>query len=482
MKKIVFSILSLTLVFLFVVTPVFASTGYLAIDLPEKFDWSGPDINIYKNINGYYTDLDIQDYKIVVENGVDVYVDKTLGDDSTGDGTELNPYASITKALTVIDVETIFINEGWYTISEGFQNNQFTDLNVNFIGVGDVYLTAFIDNQNYTFNLVTSRDYTYQYVVYAPENIMEVYDRSQLDFYGGYLQYQEVESINAVDLTPGSFYVDDTSIYVHTFDDRVPDDDILIDKTGVVGYFTNSSVYMENIKLYGGFAPFKALESNIYLNDIEIKYSQNNGLDIDDTNIISYKVETAHNHLDGFNYANLNATTSPWMMEIDVQSYANGLTNSETNWNNASSMHQNYVGIRLNGEYSYSKGVNVHDIESAQSVNYGSVAHNSLSLIEDRDTNFRIDETTIFNLMWLYDVESYGSLNDFQPNPLESDQLIIGSYSLEDSDLTYPGAVVAPNDTSIVILGITWYWWLAGIVVFYFGFTKKGRKTLGLKK
>ena len=479
MKKLLLLIVALVLSLTFATSQFSGAASYISIDLPEEFDWSGPDISILKNAEGYYSTLSIESYKVTVESGVDVYVDVESGNDTTGDGSEGTPYASIDKAFDVANVENIYIAAGWYEMEDGFNNEGRTDVDVNLIGVGDVYITSFMTSASYSFSLSATRDDTYEYTVSGSSNIAQVFDKSDVDFYGGYIEYELVESIDDVDATPGSFFVDETKVYVHTFDDREPDTDVLLGKGAASGSFTDSNVYMENLKIYGGFYPLKATTSNIYLNDVELKYGLYNGFYSTTSNSIAVDTVVAHNHLDGFNYKNTDLTKSPWMIEIDVEAYANGLTNDETDYNNGSSMHNNYVGIRLNGEYSYNKGANVHDIDEAQSVQYGSIAHHSVSSIESRDINFLIDETTINNLMWLFDVESYGSINDIGPDPDTSDQITVGTYIIDDGDDDTVVAVVTVPSTTYEVLGLAWYWWLAiaGGVYFLF-FTKKGKKAL----
>lgn len=85
-------------------------------------------------LNGIFNaDINLNDYKIT---GSSVVWIATNGNDSTGDGTEENPYLTLTKALTT-DAVTIKIKEGTYT-----QGTHYTTSAVisekNIIGIGNV--------------------------------------------------------------------------------------------------------------------------------------------------------------------------------------------------------------------------------------------------------------------------------------------------------------------------------------------------------
>lgn len=90
--------------------------------------------DIYFN-GKYYADIDIENYKISGTGEVWVALD---GDDTTGDGTENNPYATITKALTQ-NIPTIKIKSGTYIQGTHYATNvDFSGKNI--IGVGRVTL------------------------------------------------------------------------------------------------------------------------------------------------------------------------------------------------------------------------------------------------------------------------------------------------------------------------------------------------------
>lgn len=81
----------------------------------------------------FYANVNPSDY--MISGTGEVWV-ATTGNDSTGDGTENNPYATITKALTTSAV-TIHIKEGTYTQGTHYESNCYLDGH-NVIGHGTV--------------------------------------------------------------------------------------------------------------------------------------------------------------------------------------------------------------------------------------------------------------------------------------------------------------------------------------------------------
>ena len=91
--------------------------------------------DIYYN-GSYYADITADSYKL--GGGSDVWV-ATDGNDTTGDGSENNPYLTITKAIATSGVTTIHIKEGTY--EQGTHYTSGTDfINKNVIGHGTVIL------------------------------------------------------------------------------------------------------------------------------------------------------------------------------------------------------------------------------------------------------------------------------------------------------------------------------------------------------
>jgi uncharacterized repeat protein (TIGR02543 family) len=76
---------------------------------------------------------------------------------------------------------------------------------------------------------------------------------------------------------------------------------------------------------------------------------------------------------------------------------------------------------------------------------------------------------------WYLD-EEFTELYDFD-TPVTSDITLYAKWATNPSS----GGVVVPSET-LSILGIAWYWWLAGGAILYLSTSKKARKSLGFKK
>jgi len=110
---------------------------------------------------GYYADINTDDYKISGNSEIWVSVD---GNDSTGDGTKINPYLTITKALTNSAV-TIHIAEGTY--SQGTHYNANVSFGGrNFIGHG----TVTFENDSSGHSTVTTSSAYFENIIFKHGN------------------------------------------------------------------------------------------------------------------------------------------------------------------------------------------------------------------------------------------------------------------------------------------------------------------------
>lgn len=84
-------------------------------------------------------------------------------------------------------------------------------------------------------------------------------------------------------------------------------------------------------------------------------------------------------------------------------------------------------------------------------------------------------------LGWYTD-STYTEEFDFDNDYITDDITLYAKWSDSVASNT-PGTAVPTTPTEVLsFLGVAWYWWVLGITgVYYFGFTKKGRKVIGLK-
>jgi len=412
MKKTIILVLIL-LASCITISSTFAITSPILIT--DDFIWDGEDINVYydKNLEKFVTDFIIEDYKNNTTDGVTYYVAKT-GSDTLNDGlSAAEPFLTVKKALDAVDSETIYIDSGIYEYDAAFFTTNYTNKNVNMIGLDDdVFLTA----TDLAPSWIKTANYTNIYD-YAAWNFGNILDSSVLDSNGGWIKYQLLGSKELVDALPGSYFYESNRVYVHPLDSRAADNYIHINSVLINGRFTSSNVYLENLKFYGGSVPLYIDQSTVYLNNVELKYAvTGNGLTAIASNVYIVDSEAAYNYADGFNYHNASHPENQYyMIEIDSLAHHNGI-NSVQDGNNGSTLHENYIGIRVNGLYHSNKGPNVVDIGTSKSMNYGTISRDSVATSQTiANVNFSVGFSSEDNKMWLVNTTSSGSDFDYDP-------------------------------------------------------------------
>lgn len=410
MKKIFILFFAFIFTLILFTSQTYAITS--ALNLPDDFIWEGEEVNVYydKDLSKFVSDFIIEDHKI--ENaGVDYFVSKT-GSDSNDGLTIETALASIQTALGKVDAETIYVDSGTYNRDFGFNGAVYNGIDVNIIGLADdVIVTAGTTSSTWT----KTEGYTNIYN-FSRTGVNDIRDSLYLDADGEWAQYSLVLDAATADTTPGSYYYDGTIVYIHPFESRAADLDIHMMILAQNLRVENSSIYLENIKIYGGALVFRPISSTVFMKDVEIKYASTyNGLQSEMSNVYSVNVEASHNKADGFNYHNTDPLIRKYVIEIDSTGHNNGVNNT-TYINNGSSSHEMTSVIRVNGTYYGNKGPNVIDVGQAQSINYGTNAYSSIAddeLDPLSNVNYAIDQVTEFNKMWLINAISSGSTYDY---------------------------------------------------------------------
>lgn len=536
MKKIILLLVAFTLVLTLAVQSTYAATG--PIDFNSGFEWDGPDINVtYDNeTNKFSTDFDVEDYK--VDNDGETYYVSTLGDDGNAGLTEDTPLATVHAAMDKIDVNTIMIAEGEYYLGSAFNNQTYDSREINIIGVGDVILAAMTDDATWALE----DGYTATFSA-SMSNVTDVYDTTSTDADGAWEKLTLVGSIGLVESTPGSYYMGTAPnmIYLHTDTGVIPTSDILLNRNVYSLRFTgDSTVYLENLTIQGGQG-IMLEESTMFAKDINVLYSNISGISVMSSNLYLEDATITYNDSDGIGYSNiLDPTVIHYALEYDVTSAYNGLESVADN-SNGSSMHANQRGIRINGSYHDNKGPNIIDVDSAQSINYGTIAYDSRATDENWSIDYHIQQQTEDNKMWLinkryvvsssdyiylgtiehlYDLTYYVVDFDTNDGRLLLDLFVLDGEIVQDEPLTSKTSYTfagwyldeelsnefdfsttaidddielyarwVPQTSGTIILGAggltLTQWSLIGLVVIivvaYFGFSKKGRKAIGLK-
>jgi hypothetical protein len=221
--------------------------------------------------------------------------------------------------------------------------------------------------------------------------------------------------LDSVDATPGSVAIITSTMYIHTFDSRQPDSDVLLYGTSLNGLTQTSSVdlYFENIEWKGWniSASVNAISAAatacfqnckfLYARNSNNLYSNMNasGLAITNDCIAGY----AWN--DGFNFDRGN------VIHINGLGAWNGYSPSGTS-ENGSTTHNTVRSIRINCRDLYNKDRNVHDITSTRNwllgCKTGFAQNGSTNKYANANFVFGRESQTDATLAWLDGCESLG--------------------------------------------------------------------------
>lgn len=436
MKKLILSLFLMITAFLGGIQGLKINAASITQNYPEGFTWGGHDIDIHFDTvtQKYVTDFDITDYKI--ENAGLTYYVSTTGSDSNDGLTLETAFRTVHKAMSMSNIKNIYINDGVYDYDKAFYSNVYDSISVNIIGLSENVILTGTDN---TLTWIKSEGYSNVYST-TRTNLITIFDAYVL-FNDGWSKYSMKSSIEEVDSNPGSYYYNSNIVYIHTLDSRIPDSYIHASINTTNLKFSNSTVYLESIKLYGGTHPLYFADSNVYLNNVESNYStEHNGITSRNSNVYSYKTTAAYNFLDGFNYHNNDSLTIPnYILEIDCIGKWNGIDNT-TNNNNGTSAHESLRVIRINGIYHSNKGPNVIDINDSISINYGLIAYNSTSSTSGGNVNYAIEGVSETNEMYLFRPIGYGSDFNYSSQVIDPDTLTKFTVSF----VTFEGSAIEP--------------------------------------
>jgi hypothetical protein len=380
---------------------------------PEDFTWTNAPINVYKDGAGEVTtDLDITDYQHVGAGKV-YYVNLTTGIDTNDGLTPGTALKSVHVARAKPDVDIIEITEGYYEDLNAFGNlagtSIYKNLTIRAAAGANVILST---KRALAWTKTAGKTYVYEA---SRTQVANVYDAANLDANGDYTKLTSVASIDLCDSTPNSYYYATPMLYVHTFNNRAADVNVIVfldlKNFKCVG---NYRTFLENIKLYGGnegaayIGVDAATDSTMFVaKGCEFKYSNggNGGLAILGADAITEGCKAGKNYADGFNY-HASAGRVSKFIEVDSIGRSNGLGRG-TNTDNGSTAHDGCKGIRVNGLYHENEGPNVHDINTGtESWNIGCDSHKSLATDPARETNYRIE---LQGKMWIDSCIGYES-------------------------------------------------------------------------
>lgn len=347
------------------------------LEPPQDLNFGFTLPNIYIGSDGqnppeFYTDCDLE---ILRPRGKIYYVSMT-GSSSNDGLTPETPLGLIEDAIEMPDVDEIILAPGVY--SKVVSGNGYwigglgpTARNMSIrCPNGRAIISQRQSFSDTTWVLETGKTNTYRVL---RTNTGRVFDSSVIDSHGDYTELTHVTSIDDVEATANSWYTDESNVYVHTSDNRVPGEEIylffkVLNGLPIANTYT---YYLENIDLEGGASPFQLSHGTIYAKNCTFKYgTESNGVTLLGSNAIFIGCTAAKNVLDGFNYHKSGPGLLCNAVEIDCIGRDNGGTWINTNKiDNGSTAHDGCKVVRVNGQYLRNYGPNCIDITNSRSWN-----------------------------------------------------------------------------------------------------------------
>lgn len=352
------------------------------------------DINISRNGHKWGTDFNIKQKMISTENGVTVYM-STNGNDTNDGLTPSTPKLTLQGCLSVTNVDTIIVESGVYYSGLNFTTGLTINQSVNIICSKYAY---FVNGYKYT--NVTDLGNNYYRITYANGQPRFLIDLKTM------INLTDVNS--ATDMPYYSIYKGYSGCIVRL--PYKPNANNLILTQNIDPIMFSAKCYVEGIGFIGGTQSIKVYlgQIDIYFSHCQFMYSRNNGFNANGGNCYLYKCEASYNYLDGFNYHSNEYI--PCSLEIECCAYNNGYLNVDNTSisNNGSTIHDNGKAIRLNCDYSYSKGGVIAD-HTAKSFNFGCTSSNSTCYVSGYETNNTSIHCINNCTMYLFDCVLYGS-------------------------------------------------------------------------
>lgn len=389
-------------------------------NLPSGFSSMPFDSYTVDAIGTASVDVDIEQLWLdnEVQGTIVYYVDWLVGSDANP-GTQTNaPLKTINAAIQKGDVGIIkLISNIHYDGLDGFLPTR--DVEISSFSGNEVIIRMGEDPAAYTFSVTATTTYEYETII--SRQIRAVFDNTLPDGKGGYAEMELVADITTVNATPGSWFYDTgtTTLYVRMFTNRAPGTDLVMLTTSSNTLSGDQAMLLKNVKIEGGNDCFKAINTTggtlvprLYMQDCRMFFGQNFGLNSDGAKTYLERVEVADCNLDNLNYHDEGGTAAI-ALEIDVTSRGSGVRTQAAENNNASSMHENGVIVRINGDFYDSYGPNLPDTDAAMSLNVGVKCRDSVAPTAGFNVNFLNGQNSGGGIMYCHRCLSKGSITDY---------------------------------------------------------------------
>ena len=350
------------------------------------------DFNLYRKIDGSVTSDFNYDKYYATSSQYLLYVNRSTGNDSAGDGSSASPFKTIKKALEAANAGS----ESTYRIicqTYRFYRDEFTSSTTG--EYTEVTKNIIIEPDDLSKTIVVGADQASLSWTQEEGNTYKA-NRSNVAYvlntangrngYGVYNKITQCSSLEECKETPDSWYQSGSTLYIHTNNSAAPDYrymPVLLLNAFQFNLNSNKWLRLRNFDVYtGNVSSFHNTSSNfenrLILENFNISYaihlgpvenSRGNGFDIQNIKyVIAKNCKAVGNKRDGFNYHYESMPSSviagSYVYEESCESYENGLNDVNGN-NNCSTIHEGGNIVRVNGIYQTSRGPVIADVNSS---------------------------------------------------------------------------------------------------------------------
>ena len=376
---------------------------YGEIKMPNDFSPTLP-FNIWRDWDNVVKhDFDIAQYEENLEETY--YVKRSTGLDTNDGLTEITPLKTIQAALDkigsntnknymIVALETMQLYASEFYNSGGFYLRTGTRVYITTKDKDDrIISTSGVDGLSWSVNAT----YTNVYETTHSTTLEKFADlrTSNKDFMELPKPYTRVTTIAEVDVLPGSFFNDGSTMYVRTLDSIIPDNNELFACEGA--NFTRfvmddgANFIFENIDIFTGnlfTASVGPLFSNSFtLNNCKVALSIGDGITGNNmANVYAFNCVVGYVKKDGFNYTFSSTPTGVTRrdrlaFEYNCIAYQCG-HEATTEINNASTAHNGVSILRIGCIGYETKGPIIVDVNGCYSINVDCRARDSLVATE----------------------------------------------------------------------------------------------------
>lgn len=343
-------------------------------------------------------DWDLNQFKTGADTTI--YVNRQTGSDTTGDGSSGNPYQFVFKAWDVL--QTLTWTKAVINIDGEFKRGDMpasgwtipAGKTLSIVGKADGSTVIYSDRANLL--TWTADGASYKATRSSCFNVVDI--KGSPDSNGIYPPLTQVTSVALCQSTPGSWYTDNVTVWVHTSDNRQPDIQVeLVIANSELNFNlgAGSTVYLEALNVRAGHVAPNGTNGQGRFVQKNVKISlaggtQSNGLAVNNVKeCYSFNCITAYASDDGLNY-HYAATPTPRQalaFESECISYSNGRDTGDQ----ASTCHEGASVLRMNGTYTGLTGTAITDVNGCDTVILGCILTSTIGeAVRVSDTGSRI--------------------------------------------------------------------------------------------